>query len=192
MATNKQRRSFLKKVGLVLLGTQIVPADLLAEEGIADLPHYVPHISEKTDLRKSFLEGSSLVFQGKLLSETSRMPISNATVEVWHCNSKGQYGYKAYRGKATTDSRGRYRFKTILPGQKKENGGKKMRRVHVLVKAKGYKSQFFDLLLDSKGYAYIDGNHWGENKLAQEGKMPQSRKFLGEQYVMYNQALVTA
>lgn len=70
--------------------------------------------------------GTVLHLSGQVLDRSSR-PIANARVEIWQCDWQGIYlhprdggqnrrdaGFQGF-GMATTDSQGRYRFRTIRP-----------------------------------------------------------------------------
>ncbi|MGE0659361.1 MAG: protocatechuate 3,4-dioxygenase [Reyranellaceae bacterium] len=70
--------------------------------------------------------GTVLHLSGQVLDRSSR-PIANARVEIWQCDWQGIYLHPRDRGQnrrdagfqgfgmATTDSQGRYRFRTIRP-----------------------------------------------------------------------------
>lgn len=45
-------------------------------------------------------------------------PVARAVVDLWHADERGAYDNKGYRyrGRTYTDEKGRYRFRTIVPG----------------------------------------------------------------------------
>ena len=71
--------------------------------------------------------GERMIVSGRVLDENGR-PIPHTLVEIWQANASGRYRHAADRhdapldpnftgcGRALTDERGRYWFKTIKPG----------------------------------------------------------------------------
>lgn len=66
-------------------------------------------------------EGTVLLMSGRV-TDTQGQPLANATVDVWHANSKGRYSHfddqqQPYnlRRRIVTDSQGEYRFRTLVP-----------------------------------------------------------------------------
>lgn len=82
-------------------------------------------------------EGEPLTISGTVYkSADCATPISNATIDIWHCDSHGSYdnsGFKC-RGLVKSDSEGKYSFKTILPPPY----GSRPRHIHVKVRAEGF------------------------------------------------------
>lgn len=73
-------------------------------------------------------EGQVLYLIGRVLDQACR-PVAGAVVEVWQASANGRYAHPRdrrnpapldpsfrYRGKAETDSEGRFRIKTVKPG----------------------------------------------------------------------------
>jgi len=67
--------------------------------------------------------GKTLIMHGTVFGADGK-PVSNASVEVWHANTKGFYSHfdptgeqKAFNMRRTimTDAQGRYKFQSILP-----------------------------------------------------------------------------
>lgn len=81
--------------------------------------------------------GMQLTIKGKILKASDcATPVSNATLDIWHCDSLGNYdsqGFKC-RGMVRTDSNGSYSFATILPPPY----GSRPRHIHFKVRAEGY------------------------------------------------------
>ena len=81
--------------------------------------------------------GTPLTIQGRILkAEDCTTPIVNATVDIWHCDSQGEYdndGYKC-RGTVQSDSHGNYSFTTIYPPPY----GSRPRHIHFKTRAEGY------------------------------------------------------
>ena len=79
-----------------------------------------PFYKAGAPMRGSFVEPGAkaerLVLAGRVLSRDCK-PLSNASLDFWHADEKGDYdnaGYR-YRGRVATDGEGRYRLETILP-----------------------------------------------------------------------------
>jgi catechol 1,2-dioxygenase len=83
-------------------------------------------------------EGEPLEIRGTIFqSSDCSTPVSNALIDIWHCDSKGKYdneGFKC-RGVVKSDSNGKYSFKTIFP----PSYGSRPRHIHFKVRAKGFK-----------------------------------------------------
>jgi protocatechuate 3,4-dioxygenase, beta subunit len=69
--------------------------------------------------------GTPLLLNGRVL-QANGAALANATVEIWQCDSNGQYAYdiatlhktdKGFQGfgRAVTDARGHYAFRTLKP-----------------------------------------------------------------------------
>lgn len=79
-----------------------------------DLANYAGHSS---------VVGKLIYIEGRVLS-AGGSPVANATVEIWQANAEGNYNHPdVYRaddfqgfGAITTQTDGRYRFRTIMPG----------------------------------------------------------------------------
>jgi catechol 1,2-dioxygenase len=82
-------------------------------------------------------EGTPLTIQGRILKASDCLtPVANATVDIWHCDSKGNYDNEGFRcrGMVKSDTKGSYSFKTIYPPPY----GSRPRHIHVKVRAEGF------------------------------------------------------
>ena len=120
------RRKILQaSAGLVLVGPLFGQRQALAQTPqCADSatprqiegPFYTPQTPRRSNLVDG-LPGEMLILEGRVLS-TNCQPIANAIVDLWSCDSEGVYdntGFKL-RGHQITDSQGRFRFETLVPG----------------------------------------------------------------------------
>jgi protocatechuate 3,4-dioxygenase beta subunit len=133
------RREILK-MSAVLAGSRVVLSTKLAaaEAALQRTPGQVlgpfyplGELSQSADLtrlpgRSGRAEGQVLNVMGRVLN-LSGAPVPNARVEIWQANAYGRYSHPSdtnpapldpnFEGAAllTTDSEGRYRFKTIKP-----------------------------------------------------------------------------
>ncbi|MBK0402528.1 hypothetical protein I5M27_05995 [Adhaeribacter sp. BT258] len=84
-------------------------------------PFYRPNAPLRTDLTFEGLTGNQLMIKGKVLGADCRTPLQGALVEIWHCDTQGEYDNdsKAFRHRAgwKTNNQGEYAFKTIIPGK---------------------------------------------------------------------------
>jgi protocatechuate 3,4-dioxygenase beta subunit len=97
-------------------------------------PYFVDEKLNRSDIRSDPTDGSvkqgtplRLIIQVSQLRANTCTPLSNAIVDVWHCDAKGVYsdvndrsfstvGTKFLRGYQTTDAKGIAQFVTIYPG----------------------------------------------------------------------------
>jgi protocatechuate 3,4-dioxygenase beta subunit len=82
-------------------------------------------------------EGEALRIEGKVLkADDCQTPVSNAVLDVWHCDSHGEYDMQGYKCRAVvrTDASGRYSFTTIFPPPY----GNRPRHIHFKIRAEGH------------------------------------------------------
>jgi len=84
-------------------------------------PFYRANAPVRTDLTTEGLAGTRIVLQGKVFKSDCITTLKDALVEIWHCDTKGEYDNdsKEFRQRARlfTDDKGNYSFKTIIPGK---------------------------------------------------------------------------
>jgi len=83
----------------------------------AEGPFYTPDSPARTILREAGIAGTPIVFAGFVLTRSCR-PVAGTLVDLWHADDRGVYDNSGYllRGHQFTDTDGRYRFETIVPG----------------------------------------------------------------------------
>ena len=117
---------------------RVTPRDALG-------PFYVKGAPAHANLCASAAGGAQkLTVSGRVLGMPECAPLAGALVEVWQADARGDYtevtpGKKddpgcLLRASLTTDTGGRYRFQTIVPG---EYPGRP-RHIHYRVSAKGH------------------------------------------------------
>jgi len=93
-------------------------------------PYFVDERLNRSDIRSNPADNAikagvplRLVFQVSQLSGNACQPLSNATIDIWHCDAEGVYsdvqdtqGQKFLRGYQMTDRNGTAQFVTIYPG----------------------------------------------------------------------------
>ena len=113
----------------------VVPSKECKTQRDAEGPYYKDGAPLKTIIET---DGESLIISGTIYkSSDCSTPVSNATIDIWHCDSNGKYdnaGYKC-RGVVKSDDNGKYSFKTIFP----PHYGSRPRHIHFKVRANGYK-----------------------------------------------------
>jgi protocatechuate 3,4-dioxygenase beta subunit len=80
-------------------------------------PFFKPASPLRSDLREPGLTGRPVELAGYVLTRSCR-PVAGALVDLWHADDQGDYDNKGFRlrGHQFADAKGRYAFKTILPG----------------------------------------------------------------------------
>ncbi len=84
-------------------------------------PFYRANAPIRSDLTFEGLAGTRIKLKGKVFKSDCTTVIKDALVEIWHCNSEGEYdnSTKEFRHRAGfyTNDKGEYSFNTILPGK---------------------------------------------------------------------------
>ncbi|THV46977.1 hypothetical protein BGAL_0345g00120 [Botrytis galanthina] len=104
-------------------------------------PYYVSGEYVRTDIVEE-QEGVDLILDTQVIDMSTCDPVTNAFVEIWHCNSTGVYsgivastnGNATFlRGLQPTDSEGVAQFQTLFPGHYTSRSN----HIHVLVHFNG-------------------------------------------------------
>jgi catechol 1,2-dioxygenase len=134
-----KRKSFIASLLLLPLGRLFgSPNKASLKECKTQTDSEGPYYKEGAPLKNVIeTEGETLTITGTIFnSKDCSSPVSNATIDIWHCDSHGQYdsdGYKC-RGAVKSDNNGRYSFKTIFP----PSYGSRPRHIHFKVRAEGF------------------------------------------------------
>jgi catechol 1,2-dioxygenase len=85
-------------------------------------PFYRPDAPVRSDLTFEGLKGTRIVLKGKVFKSSDCSTIlKNALVEIWHCDTEGEYDNDTkefkHRARLFTNDQGEYSFTTILPGK---------------------------------------------------------------------------
>jgi protocatechuate 3,4-dioxygenase beta subunit len=80
-------------------------------------PYFKPSSPERASLLEPGLAGERLVLSGRVLT-TDCSPVGRVLLDIWQANADGAYDNRGFRlrGHLFTDSDGRYRLETIVPG----------------------------------------------------------------------------
>lgn len=97
-------------------------------------PYYKPGPPKRRSLIEAGVSGRRLLVQGRILATDCR-PLNGARVDFWQADGEGAYDNDGYRlrGYQLTDSKGRYRVATVVPGQYEG----RTPHIHVKVKPPG-------------------------------------------------------
>ncbi len=147
------RRNFLRATSLTAIsltafgsvikaGTNSFVGDCETTNDILG-PFYRPGAPERADLTFADLTGSRLRIKGKILKADCTTPLPDAMIEIWHCNTLGEYDNSSaefrHRAKLTTKTNGEYSFLTIVPGKYLNGELYRPSHIHFRITAKGYK-----------------------------------------------------
>jgi protocatechuate 3,4-dioxygenase beta subunit len=167
MQTRKERRKFLKNAFILMSSTTFIGGGAiksLTEVNSIPLPYYRANAPMRRYLGITECQGQALSISGKIFSKTKHQCLKDTLIEVWQCDEKGHFDMysSAYAGRASimTNSSGAFAFDTNLPGMHTLNNVKQMRKIFFRIKHPGHETFYSQLLFDSFGHAYIDGNHW--------------------------------
>lgn len=133
-------------------------------------PFYRSGAPLRNDLTYEGLAGARILIKGKVFKSDCVTPLRNALVEIWHCNTKGEYDNKSkeYRHRAgwkTSDS-GEYSFKTILPGKYLNGDQYRPSHIHFRVTAKNSRELVSQIYF--KGDPHIAADPWASEEKAKQ------------------------
>ncbi len=95
-----------------------------------------------TRLTSTFEPGVPLAVEGRLIGPSCHQLLKGYYLDIWQADRNGNYysaGTSNYRlrGKIKTDSLGRYRFETVLPGRYSDAAGMRPAHLHVSILTPG-------------------------------------------------------
>ena len=141
-------------------------------------PFYKKGAPHRSVLVDSSDAGERLRLTG-VLQNTRCELIGGATIDVWQANAAGEYdndGFR-FRGVMTTDKRGRYDLRTIVPGRYLNGDRYRPAHVHIKVRAAGFAVLTTQLYF--AGDPYNDGDPFIDSTLimqhALEGDIRRAR-----------------
>lgn len=133
-------------------------------------PFYRPDAPLRSDLTYEGLTGSRITVKGKVFKPDCVTPLSNAQVEIWHCDTEGNYDNdtSAYRQRARwlTNAQGEFSFKTILPGKYLNGELYRPSHIHFRVTEAGSKELVSQIYF--KGDPHITKDPWASQQKAKE------------------------
>lgn len=103
------------------LDSEAAGAACLLQREVTEGPYYLDLGLVRRNI-KGGRSGTPLTLRFRVVNANTCRPISNAAVEIWHCDALGEYsgvegnGGTYLRGIQRTNSQGRVRFESIVPG----------------------------------------------------------------------------
>ncbi|MGQ0683295.1 dioxygenase family protein [Bradyrhizobium sp.] len=97
-------------------------------------PFFKPSSPERIELIEAGMAGQPIVLVGFVLTRNCK-PIAGALLDFWQADAKGEYDNSGFRlrGHQFTDADGRFRLRTVVPG----NYVGRTRHIHVKVQPRG-------------------------------------------------------
>ena len=137
-------------------------------------PFYRPGAPTRYDLTYEELSGSIIELKGRVFNSDCVTPRQNALVEIWHCNTYGEYDNKSkdfnQRAKWFANENGEYAFKTILPGKYLNGNLYRPAHIHYRVTEKNSKELISQIYF--KDDPYIAEDPWASQKKAEFRILP--------------------
>lgn len=125
-------------------------------------PFYRPNAPLRSSLIYEGLQGTKIQLKGKVYKSDCKTAIPDALIEIWHCNTEGEYDNDSdeYRLRASlkSDANGDYAFDTILPG--KYLNGKLYRPAHIHYRVTEKNSRELISQIYFKGDPHITEDPW--------------------------------
>ncbi len=139
-------------------------------------PFYRPNAPTRSNLITNGISGTVVTLKGKVFKADCVTPLKNALVEIWHCNTKGEYDNETnkfdQRAKWVTNDEGEYSFTTILPG--KYLNGKLFRPAHIHFRVNQENSKELISQIYFKGDPHITEDPWASQSKAELRVLPIS------------------
>ncbi|MBX7242733.1 MAG: hypothetical protein K1X92_13405 [Bacteroidia bacterium] len=131
-------------------------------------PFYRPKAPVRADLTYEGLAGTRIVLKGKVYKSDCITILKGALVEIWHCNTDGEYDNDSdeFRQRASlyTNEEGEYAFTTILPGKYLNGELYRPSHIHYRVTAKNSKELISQIYF--KGDPHITNDPWASQDKA--------------------------
>lgn len=129
-------------------------------------PYYRQGAPMKDDLTDGRMPGVRLAVSGRVFTAACAGPLAGALIDIWQADKDGRYdndghdgprpGALVLRGKVTTNARGEYRFRSIVPGRYLNGAQYRPAHVHVKVSAPGHRALTTQLYFDGDPYNGVD------------------------------------
>jgi protocatechuate 3,4-dioxygenase beta subunit len=133
-------------------------------------PFYRPDAPIRNDLTFAGQKGTRIMLKGKVFKADCVTPLNNALVEIWHCDSDGEYDNTSnefrHRARLYTNENGEYSFLTILPGKYLNGRLYRLSHIHYRVTEAGSKELISQIYF--KGDPDIDNDPWASQSKAKK------------------------
>jgi len=175
----------IKWDGAKFIGNEPTTTDILG-------PFYRPGAPIISDLVRPGTKGEVMHFGGVVFQKDGTTPVSNALVEIWHCNENGVYDNTSdeyiYRAAWKTGADGKYHFRTILPVAYNA-GPTNIRPAHIHMRISGTSQQDLVTQIYFKGDKYIATDQSASDPLSKSRILPISQNSKNEKEVKFDIAL---
>jgi protocatechuate 3,4-dioxygenase beta subunit len=120
-------------------------------------PYYKPGAPERSVLASASARGTRLTLSGRVLSERCE-PLAGAVLDFWQADDHGEYDNRGFslRGWLRSDTRGRWRLETIMPGRYLNGDTYRPAHVHAKVRARGHRLLTTQLYFEGDPYNATD------------------------------------
>ena len=159
------------------------PAACAATADNIEGPFYKPGAPSRATLIGDADRGERLTLTGTVRS-TACAPVANATLDIWHADSRGGYDNDGWglRGTLVTDDRGRWALHTIIPGR--YLNGKRYRPAHIHVKLRAPGRSELTTQLYFEGDPYLEGDPFVVSSLVMPHRKSGSARLAGFDFVV--------
>lgn len=178
------RKAFIKKTTLAVFSMSIIGKVMEASPGIFSSdcattndilgPFYRADAPVRNDLRIKGVAGNEIKIGGTVFGSDCKTPLKNAKVEIWHCDTDGEYDNetKEFRHRATAyaDENGAYNFNTIIPGKYLNGRLYRPAHIHFRVSAKDHKELISQIYF--QGDPHIEEDPWASKQKAAHRILP--------------------
>jgi catechol 1,2-dioxygenase len=183
---NLKRRKFILSTSLLAISASVAGKVIEIEPGkfagncdtTNDIlgPFYRPNAPIRDDLTYPGLKGTKIQLKGKLFQSDCKTPVKKAIIEIWHCNTKGEYDNDSklflHRARGYSNDDGEYQFQTILPG--KYLNGRLYRPSHIHFRITSASTNELVSQVYFKGDPHITKDPWASDKRAEHRILPIS------------------
>lgn len=131
-------------------------------------PFYRPNAPQRYNMTYDGLIGTAIELKGRVFLDDCTTPIEKCLVEIWHCNTEGEYDNTSkkfnQRSSWITNKDGSYAFKTIMPGKYLNGRLYRPAHIHFRVTAEGHKELISQIYF--QGDPHILTDPWASQKKA--------------------------
>jgi len=196
-----QRRAFIKNSSLTVISISVFGSlnwngksfdgDTQTTTDILG-PFYRPGAPLRTNLVMPGSNGKPVILKGTILMEDGKTPVSNALVEIWHCDENEVYDNTSdeyrYRGGQKTKTDGKYEFKSILPVPYKAdpNDEASWRPAHIHMRVSVPNQQDLITQIYFKGDKYVEKDKWASAPQAVNRVLAITENKSGVSEVVFN------
>ena len=137
-------------------------------------PFYRPDAPIRSDLTFEELVGTRITLKGQVFTDDCVTPLKNAMVEIWHCDSEGEYDNSSaqflHRARLLTDEKGNYAFHTIIPGKYLNGRLYRPSHIHYRISEKSHKELISQIYF--AGDPHITADPWASDPKAEHRILP--------------------